>query len=138
VVAITAAPFGAPAPPTVEPTAQHRVAEAQARAVSELTGAGSATGENVPSHGDPAAMGEPEGEPAGEAVVEQAPAITARATTRIASPRLLARLLLVMGVPIEPELELRAASACPGMLLVRVLMMEANLVEAGVMEVSGP
>jgi hypothetical protein len=81
-----------------------------------LTGAGSATGENTPSHGDPAAMGEPEGEPPGEAVVEQAPATTARATNRIASPRLLTRLLLVMGVFIEPASELRAASAFPGML----------------------
>ena len=39
-VAMTAAPLGAPAPPTVEPTAQHRRAVAQATSVRELTGGG--------------------------------------------------------------------------------------------------
>ena len=52
VVAITAAPLGAPPPPTVEPTAQHRVALAQSSAVRELTGAGRPTAVNVPSHGE--------------------------------------------------------------------------------------
>ena len=52
VVLITAAPLGAPPPPTVEPTAQHRVALAQSREVRELTGAGRATALRVPSQGE--------------------------------------------------------------------------------------
>ena len=53
VVVITAAPLGAPPPPTVEPMAQHREALAQSSEVRELTGAGRATALRAPSHGDP-------------------------------------------------------------------------------------
>jgi hypothetical protein len=51
-VAMTAAPLGASAPPTVDPTAQHRSAVAQATSVRELTGAGGDTAENPPSQGE--------------------------------------------------------------------------------------
>jgi hypothetical protein len=56
VVVITAAPFGAPPTPTVDPTAQHRDASTQSNAWSELTGTGRATAAKVPSQGDPGAM----------------------------------------------------------------------------------
>jgi hypothetical protein len=52
VVAMTAAPFGAPLRPTVAPTAQHRDTLAQSSALSELTGAGGSTLAKSPSHGE--------------------------------------------------------------------------------------
>jgi len=55
-VVMTAAPLGAPAVPTVEPTAQQCRGPAQSTAVSELTGAGSVTVLSAPVHGDPGAM----------------------------------------------------------------------------------
>lgn len=86
VVAITAAPFGTPAPPTVDPTAQHLVAVAQSNAVSELTGAGRSTGENAPSQGEPAAMGEADGELVEDVVAVQALVAAATITTDITAP----------------------------------------------------
>lgn len=52
VVAITAAPLGAPPLPTVEPTAQHRVAFTQSSTLRALTGVGTPTAVNLPSHGE--------------------------------------------------------------------------------------
>jgi hypothetical protein len=51
----TAAPFGAPSTPTVEPVATQRVALGQSTASRELTGGGSETGTNPPCHGESAA-----------------------------------------------------------------------------------
>ena len=76
-VATTAAPLGAPAVPTVEPTAQHRRAETQSTASRELTGAGSATGARVPNQGDPGAMVEDAADPWFGPPVEQAAATSA-------------------------------------------------------------
>lgn len=56
-VAINAAPLGAPPLPTVEPTAQHLVALTQVTATTELTGLGGTTGANEPLQGDPALNG---------------------------------------------------------------------------------
>jgi len=56
VVDTTAAPLGAPAVPTVEPTAQQRSGVTQSTASRELTGEGSVTAVRPPSHGDPGAM----------------------------------------------------------------------------------
>ena len=85
-VAITAAPFGASAPPTVEPTAQQELASAQSRPVRELTGGGRATGVNAPIQGEPAAIGEADGEPAGDAPPAQALDTTARTATEADHP----------------------------------------------------
>jgi hypothetical protein len=52
VLAMIAAPLGAPSTPTVEPTAQQREALAQSRALRELTGAGGPTVAKFPSHGE--------------------------------------------------------------------------------------
>ena len=57
VVAINAAPLGAPPLPTVEPTAQHLLVVTQATATTELTGLGGTTGANEPLHGDPGLKG---------------------------------------------------------------------------------
>ena len=85
-VAITAAPFGASAPPTVEPTAQQELASAQSRPVRELTGGGRATGVNAPSQGEPAAIGDADGPSAGGVPPAQALDATARSATEAANP----------------------------------------------------
>ncbi len=81
VVTITAAPLGAPEPPTVEPTAQQRDVLTQSTAARELTGAGRAAEANAPSHGDPAPKVEG-GDVASGAVVQ---AVTATITNAVES-----------------------------------------------------
>jgi hypothetical protein len=87
VVVITAAPFDAPAPPTVEPTAQHELAVGQSKALRELTGAGSATGVNAPNHGEPLATGVPDRGPDGDVPALQAPATATTNTSEVTGPR---------------------------------------------------
>ena len=76
-VAMTAAPFGVPAPPALEPTAQHREELTQSRALRELTGAGRVTGPSVPDHGEPGAMEDRALESSVVPPLEQAVATTA-------------------------------------------------------------
>jgi hypothetical protein len=80
-VAMMAAPLGAPALPSVEPTAQHSFASRQSTLATELTSAGRAAGVNEPSHREPAPKPEevvtlPDG-----VVVEQADAVIAVSAT---------------------------------------------------------
>jgi hypothetical protein len=70
-VVTTAAPFGAPAVPRVEPAAQHRNALTQSTPVSEFTGAGSVALSSVPTHGEPGAMVDGTAEPVFEPLEEQ-------------------------------------------------------------------
>jgi len=79
VVEMIAAPFGAPATPSVDPTAQHRRAVAQSTSSSALTGVGGVTEAKAPSHGDPGAMVEGAAEPPVADV--QPPATTATGRT---------------------------------------------------------
>jgi hypothetical protein len=81
-VLMTAAPFGAPAVPTVEPTAQQREGPTQSTPVSELTGAGSVTLLSFPTHGDPGAMVDGAPEPVFELFEVQDAATTDTTTTR--------------------------------------------------------
>jgi hypothetical protein len=88
--AITTAPFGAPPVPTVDPTAQHRSAVAQATSVRELTGDGGTVASNAPIHGEPEPTVEAEVPAPGDGVVLQAATVSARvdrATTRHARRR---------------------------------------------------
>lgn len=75
---MTAAPLGAPLPPTVDPTAQQSWMVAQVALVMEFTGVGSATVVNEPVHGDP-----PGGEvgPGPALPFEQAAITTVQATS---------------------------------------------------------
>jgi hypothetical protein len=86
VVAMTAAPLGAPAPPTVEPTAQQDVSVGQSTAVIELTGAGGRTAVKAPSQGEPAAMVDGSG-PAVEENVQAPAERTISADTATIRPR---------------------------------------------------
>ena len=61
--------------PTVEPTAQHRVAFTQSSALRELTGVGRPTAVNLPSHGESTANVE-----GGAVVAELAQALRVRPT----------------------------------------------------------
>jgi hypothetical protein len=83
-VVITAAPFGAPAVPTVEPTAQQRKGPTQSTAVSEFTGAGSVTVPSVPTQGDPGAMVDGAAEPVFGLLEEHDAATMATRATRAA------------------------------------------------------
>ena len=88
VVAMTAAPLGAPALPIVEPTAQHREALTQSSAPRELTRAGRAAGVKGPSHGESAPKVDGGVVPPGAEVVAQALAtITTRTVEATATRR---------------------------------------------------
>ena len=81
VVATTAAPFGEPAAPTVDPTAQHRALSTQSSASRELTGGGRVTVTRLPCQGDPGAMVDGAPEPPVDGEVEQATASSAATAT---------------------------------------------------------
>ncbi len=84
-VPITAAPLGAPPPPTVEPTAQHRDPLVQSSASRELTGEGRATAVKVPSHGE--LVPKVEGGGAASGVVQPATPRMMNAAAATADPR---------------------------------------------------
>jgi hypothetical protein len=83
-VVITAAPLGAPPPPTVEPTAQHLAPLTQSTASRELTGDGRPTAVNVPTHGE--LVPNVDGGGAASGVVHPAAITTMNAATVTAAP----------------------------------------------------